>query len=66
MNYDTTEKNSKMVGDLESSIISAHKKYFGDDSESRGISREQSILYVTVLRYFTCKQVEDVQYLQKT
>lgn len=56
MNHDTTEKNlNKMIGDLESSIISAQKKYFGGNSESPEITPEQSILYGTVIRYFTGK-----------
>lgn len=56
MNRDTTEKNlKKMIGDMESSIISAHKKYFGDNLEFQAITPEQSLLYGTVLRYFTGK-----------
>ena len=40
---------------LETSIISAHKKYFGGNSESQGITEEESILYGTVIKYFAGK-----------
>lgn len=55
MDYDAPEKNSKMIGSLELSIISAQKKYFGDSAESPETAREESILYDTVIRYFTGK-----------
>src|SRR5574340_1194214 len=55
MDYDRTEKNGIKSTDLESSIISAHEKYFGADGESPEIVGEQSLLYNAVLRYFTGK-----------
>jgi len=52
MRLDTTEKTLTMVGDLESAIISAHKKYFRGSSEFQRTSLEQSTLYYALKSYF--------------
>ncbi len=56
MNQDITLMNVKdKLGELESTIISAHKKYFSGNSESQDVSPEHAILYGTVIRYFSGK-----------
>jgi hypothetical protein len=52
MRSDTDEKIPAITGNLESSIISANKKYFGIDLESRKTKMEPSLLYETLIGYF--------------
>jgi len=56
INQDLTLMNFKdKLVELESAIISAHKKYFSGNSESQEVAPEQAILYGTVIRYFSGK-----------
>ena len=56
MNHDTTLINFKdKLGELESAIISAHKKYFSGNSKSQEVAPEQAILYGVVISYFSGK-----------
>jgi hypothetical protein len=52
MKLNRTEKVLESIGELESSIISANKKYFGVGSESQRITHGEPLLYDTLLRYF--------------
>jgi hypothetical protein len=52
MRLETAEKTLTKVGDLESAIISAHKKYFGTYSEFQRTSMEQTTLYDALKIYF--------------
>jgi len=54
---DKTEliKKTETLGVLETSILSAHMKYFKRNLETHSyLEREESVLYDTVVRYFTC------------
>ncbi len=54
---DKTEliKKTETLGALETSILSAHMKYFqGNPGTHSYLESEESVLYDTVVRYFTC------------
>ncbi|HYA13760.1 MAG TPA: hypothetical protein VEF33_05425 [Syntrophales bacterium] len=48
------KNNPETLGVLETSILSAHMKYFKGNSETHyHPESEESVLYDTVIRYFT-------------
>jgi hypothetical protein len=55
---DKTDLENKMEssGDMETSILSAHMRYFKGNSETyHHLKDEESVLYDTVVRYFAGK-----------
>jgi hypothetical protein len=55
-NMDKTEfrKKTETLGALETSILSAHMKFFKGNSEAYcNLKRDDFVLYDTVIRYFT-------------